>query len=327
MLSPDLLGILMRGIQARHHDWGMTPEGASLEDDFSALIEGEAGEETVAPHLSAPGEQAALAEAVADEAAVDDTPPLLPAAAAPVAHGIGRAERVANGDLATRPSAAVAPGSAEVRAMRPAADAEAAAEADARTARPAREGRQVEAGPPPAAGSGGASSTLPVQIVAVSGDAPHLWRLEGDGAVMRAVGAAPAPAAGTAGASPAAVAGQVAVAIAGAEGDRIEIRLDPPELGRVRIAMRVVDGALSAVVLAERPEVADMLRRHAGDLERELAAAGYENVSLDFGSGGDDGPDERAAAPLASVLSKGERVSLEILPAAGRGDGRLDIRL
>jgi flagellar hook-length control protein FliK len=321
MLSPDLLGILMRGIQARHQDWGMAPEGAPPEEDFSALLEGAAGEETASS--AAGGEAATLAEVIADQAAVADTPPLLPAAAAPVPHGSGRADRDPNGGLATRPAVAV-PGTAEGS---PATEAEAQAGADIRAARPVRDAVQVETASPPPAGSGGASSSLPVQAAAASGDATVLWRLEGEGAATRGMSAAPAPAAATAGATPVAVAGQVAVAITGAEGDRIEIRLDPPELGRVQIAMRVVDGALAAVVLAERPEVADMLRRHAGDLERELAAAGYENVSLDFGLEGEEGSDRRPDPPLLSVLPRGERLPLEILPAAGPGDGRLDIRL
>jgi flagellar hook-length control protein FliK len=323
MLSPDLLGILMRGIQARHQDWGMAPEGAPPEDDFSALLEGVVGEETAS---SATGDEAAaLAAAMEDQAAVAATPPLLPAAVSPVPHGSGRADRDPNGGLATRSAGAV-PGTAEGR---PATEAEpeAEAEADIRAARSVRDVVQVETASPPPAGSGGASSSLPVQAAAASGDAPLLWRLDGEGAATRAMSAAPAPAAATAGATPVAVAGQVAVAITGAEGDRIEIRLDPPELGRVQIAMRVVDGALAAVVLAERPEVADMLRRHAGDLERELAAAGYENVSLDFGPQGEDGSDRRPDPPLLSVLPGGERLPLEILPAAGPGDGRLDIRL
>jgi flagellar hook-length control protein FliK len=320
MLSPDLLGILMRGIQARHQDWGMAPEGAPPEDDFAALLEGVVGEETAS---SATGDEAAaLAAAMEDQAAVAATPPLLPAAAAPVPHGSGRADRDPIGGLATRPAGAV-PGTAEGS---PATEAEAQAAAIP-AARLVRDAVQVETAPPPPAGGGGASSSLPVQAAAASGDATVLWRLEGEGAATRGMSAAPAPAAATAGATPVAVAGQVAVAITGAEGDRIEIRLDPPELGRVQIAMRVVDGALAAVVLAERPEVADMLRRHAGDLERELAAAGYENVSLDFGLEGEEGSDRRPDPPLLSVLPRGERLPLEILPAAGSGDGRLDIRL
>jgi flagellar hook-length control protein FliK len=129
---------------------------------------------------------------------------------------------------------------------------------------------------------------------------------------------------------------QVAVAIRGAAQDRIEIRLDPPELGRVRIEMRLVDGTLQALVTTERPEVQDLMRRNAEILRAELEAAGYEGVSLGFAGG--EAAGERAAgeqAPRESAARDGGRGSgepvtlLAAAPAvrAGMRDGRLDIRL
>jgi flagellar hook-length control protein FliK len=129
---------------------------------------------------------------------------------------------------------------------------------------------------------------------------------------------------------------QVAVAIRGAAQDRIEIRLDPPELGRVRIEMRLVDGTLQALVTTERPEVQDLMRRNAEILRAELEAAGYEGVSLGFAGG--EAAGERAAgeqAPRESAARDGARGSgepvtlLAAAPAvrAGMRDGRLDIRL
>ena len=77
---------------------------------------------------------------------------------------------------------------------------------------------------------------------------------------------------------PQAVIGQVAVAIGRTSDRRVEIRLDPPELGRVQIHLTPVDGGVQAMVLADRPETQDLLRRHAEALARELGEAGYGNV-------------------------------------------------
>jgi hypothetical protein len=81
------------------------------------------------------------------------------------------------------------------------------------------------------------------------------------------------------------------VAIARANEHRVEIRLDPPELGRVQIHLTPVDGGVQAVVLADRPETQDLLRRHAGSLAQELGDAGFGNVSLDFAAGHQATPD------------------------------------
>jgi hypothetical protein len=100
----------------------------------------------------------------------------------------------------------------------------------------------------------------------------------------------PGPAAAPA-VAPQPVVGQIAVAMARANEHRLEIRLDPPELGRVQIHLTPVDGGVQAVVLADRPETQDLLRRHAGSLEQELCDAGFGTVSLDFTAGHQATPD------------------------------------
>jgi flagellar hook-length control protein FliK len=126
------------------------------------------------------------------------------------------------------------------------------------------------------------------------------------------------------------VAAQVTVAIRGAQQDRVEIRLDPPELGRVRIDLRMVEGVLQAVLTCERPEVQDLMRRHGEALQRDLEAAGYEGATLAFADGaeaGADPGDEDGRAPL--VRPSTERAAVpQGIPARWLGeDGRLDIRL
>ena len=81
---------------------------------------------------------------------------------------------------------------------------------------------------------------------------------------------------------------QITLAVGRAVDRQVEIRLDPPELGRVHIQLTPTEQGLQAVVMAERPETHDLLRRHAEVLTKDLNAAGYDNVSLDFAAGGRD---------------------------------------
>lgn len=58
---------------------------------------------------------------------------------------------------------------------------------------------------------------------------------------------------------------------------RFEMRLDPPDLGRVEVRMEVSrDNRVTAVVAADSPQALSELSRHARDLEQALNAAGLE---------------------------------------------------
>ena len=65
--------------------------------------------------------------------------------------------------------------------------------------------------------------------------------------------------------------------------DIVELRLDPEELGKLRIALRSEGDLMQVSVTAERPETLDLLRRHSDRLMQELQAAGYDGATLDFG--------------------------------------------
>ena len=101
-------------------------------------------------------------------------------------------------------------------------------------------------------------------------------------------------------ATPQAVTRQIVDSVVRQGADGVEIRLDPPELGKVRMSLAPGDGAMTAVITAERPETLDLLRRHADMLARDLAASGQGRVDLRFGadgqgSGGD--PRDRPSGP------------------------------
>jgi hypothetical protein len=131
---------------------------------------------------------------------------------------------------------------------------------------------------------------------------------------------------------PAAVAAQVAVAIGRASESELEIRLDPPELGKVQIHLQRHDGGIQAVVLADRPETQDLLRRHAEVLVRELGQAGFDSVSLDF-AGGEARPgrdearslDWAQASPVQPAAAEGPAPGAA--PRRSAAAGGLDVRL
>lgn len=302
-----------------------------------------------------PGTDAAPAPVVADTAAgaaeVDAAPAKAGATPAPAETPVVPKATNAPGDAAQQPQAVPVPRAA-VKAMpegvpHPIADAApgGGAAGDAlpeRRAEPGAEARPVEAWP--AAPVAAAAATPAPAVPAATAEAatvqlthdttPPAWHLTADTGAVRGEAAVPAPAQPQA-AAPQAVVSQLAVAIGRASDRRVEIRLDPPELGRVQIHLTPVDGGLQAMVLSDRPETNDLLRRHAELLARELNAAGYGSVSLDFAAGGEtpahDAPrGDRAhatAAPVSGAVSEAA-AAVALAPAPRRTpSGGLDIRL
>jgi hypothetical protein len=126
-----------------------------------------------------------------------------------------------------------------------------------------------------------------------TGGAPHPGGASADAAAQSPDGAggAIAPAALTTSAAPTAAAAAAptpaptAIPIAGlaveiashalAGKNRFEIRLDPPELGRIDVRLDVDrQGKVTSRLVVDRPETLDMLRRDAPALERSLQQAG-----------------------------------------------------
>jgi len=108
----------------------------------------------------------------------------------------------------------------------------------------------------------------------------------------------------------AATAGAVAVQIAHhvrAGSNRFEIRLDPPELGRVDVRLEIAsDGKVQAHLSFERADALDTLQRDAKTLERALADAGLEpgedglTFSLKDNGADESGQDSSEDGPAAT---------------------------
>ncbi|MHA7872884.1 MAG: flagellar hook-length control protein FliK, partial [Hyphococcus sp.] len=107
----------------------------------------------------------------------------------------------------------------------------------------------------------------------------------------------------------------------------IELRLDPPEMGRVRINLSVETAdAVKAVLTVERPETLDYLRRNIDQFTQDLRAAGFASVDLEFseqrGAFQAEGGDGLADAEQAADVSVTPR---DIIYLTLRDDSKLNI--
>lgn len=123
---------------------------------------------------------------------------------------------------------------------------------------------------------------------------------------------------------------QISSAISNTTKDTVEIRLDPPELGRVTISITQSDSSLTATVSAEKAEIGDLLRRYSELLSRELSKSGFNGVSLEFSHHDRQpdnppfGTDEAKFAPT-SPDQRDENSVIEMI--LHTQSGGLDIRL
>jgi len=131
-----------------------------------------------------------------------------------------------------------------------------------------------------------------------------------------------------------------AIAKKSAQGSKtFEIRLDPPELGRVEVHLSVAhDGKAEATLYADRPETVALLQRDSQNLERALRDAGLDvsNSSLNFSLKGEQRQGDGGGASKAlgrslpdAVVARSEAVNASLAQAyPATGDGaRLDIRV
>ncbi|HTU00102.1 MAG TPA: flagellar hook-length control protein FliK [Rhizomicrobium sp.] len=133
----------------------------------------------------------------------------------------------------------------------------------------------------------------------------------------------------------------LAAAIAGksAAGTKtFDIRMDPPEMGRVDVHLTVDrDGKVQATLSAEQPQTLALLKQDSHNLERSLKDAGLDlsNNSLNFSLKGEERQGDGGGASMArarslpdAVVARAEaaNASLSSFNTAS-GDGRLDIRV
>ena len=133
------------------------------------------------------------------------------------------------------------------------------------------------------------------------------------------------------------VSAQLTATVSQTENGATEIRLDPEELGRVRLVMQSHDTNMTVIVQAERPETAVLLRRHIDQLVQDVRALGYENVTIDFGGHGqrnqDRGGSDFQHVQQSDLPSGGVNTTTSEIQDTGRtrsraiGAAGLDMRL
>lgn len=145
--------------------------------------------------------------------------------------------------------------------------------------------------------------------------------------------AAGRPDRGGQGPDPAPIARQVAGALADPSRDRgvpLDLTLDPPELGRLRLGFSEVNGVLTVTIAAERSETADLIRRHVALLAEEFARAGLDAPSVNISHGG---ADQRSHGGFArSAMSDRDAAAVvdtfpPLAPVRSIGAAGLDLRL
>lgn len=133
------------------------------------------------------------------------------------------------------------------------------------------------------------------------------------------------------------VAHQLASGMTGTNDGRADILLQPEELGRVRMQIDHRAAGLNMVITADRPETADLMRRHLETLAQEFRAIGYRDVTFSFGGQRGDqrqapaaesqAPQHRSRDTAADTVpeiatARPSRAALSVGPGAG-----LDLRL
>jgi hypothetical protein len=121
-----------------------------------------------------------------------------------------------------------------------------------------------------------------------------------------------------------------------AGGNRFDIRLDPPELGRIDVRLHVdAHGRVTSHLVADHPATLDLLRRDAADLQRLLQDAGLKtgDNGLQFSLRDQppnpqehEGPRRTARVVVPDTESIGAHLAPRSYTTAGQGSG-LDIRV
>jgi len=123
------------------------------------------------------------------------------------------------------------------------------------------------------------------------------------------------------------IAQQMLVTITSNEAGQSEIRLDPKELGRLRMQIFVNENTLSMTILTERPETTDLMRRHVDTLMAEFQDLGYDSLSFSFGNEDGNSQEERGSDHPDQTLGDGTPIAETRSHTLLSSDNRLDLRL
>lgn len=126
---------------------------------------------------------------------------------------------------------------------------------------------------------------------------------------------------------------QMVAAVQSAGAGVTEIRLEPVELGRVTLTLSTYETGITVMVATDRPETADLIRRHLDTLLAEFRQLGYGSVSYSFTNSGSGPASDRSQAVTtgddddSDPATEDPRALGARAPHRAAGDGTLDIRM
>lgn len=125
----------------------------------------------------------------------------------------------------------------------------------------------------------------------------------------------------------AAVTAQLAAAVSRSAEGTLEVRLDPQELGRVKLGLSGSSESLTVTIIAERPETLELIRRNLESFSADLADMGFAGLNFEMGTGQQGHP----VPDRDSDLAEAEAPATAELPAHSVGPrhstGGMDLRL
>ncbi|MEP3347189.1 MAG: flagellar hook-length control protein FliK [Litoreibacter sp.] len=119
---------------------------------------------------------------------------------------------------------------------------------------------------------------------------------------------------------------QITAAITTTNENEIEVRLDPEELGRLRIVLGGREGSMNVTVFSERTDVLELLKRNSNLLETHFSDAGYEDASFSFEKEHQEAPHEDIDDHSLIVIDAPELSNAKHLHNIST-DTQLDLRL
>lgn len=96
---------------------------------------------------------------------------------------------------------------------------------------------------------------------------------------------------------------QISTVARGLTDGPVEIRLSPEDLGRVQLSLQRGETMTTVMVLAERPETLELMRRNIAELARELEDLGHSGLSFSFAQGHTRPQPARAAPEAATAIA------------------------
>lgn len=87
---------------------------------------------------------------------------------------------------------------------------------------------------------------------------------------------------------------------------KVDVMLNPKELGKVKMQLATGDGGVRVMIHTERTETGDLMRRHINELEKEFKEMGFESISFEFSGDSSDPNTGHSGSDQSPSLSIGE---------------------